>query len=262
MESLVKQENEPTDVSVKDHMLDQELLDAQAGADMAGMQSMYQWEIYNQLLAAGHDPDQAKDWVLEHVEPDPPVESPRFQVTDMKSADWVLKKLAELDASEAEIAEMVQANHDSIDQRAERILEPIRRSRTFFYTVFAPQIEEWAKKQLAGKKTKSEKLIHGVVGFQKKPDSLVIDDGSDAAMDALETMLPEAIKTTRSILKTPIKKLLEGSERTELHVPASMLTGDDSGPSDDESRLIAHIEPGENEFYIKPACRPNKNRKE
>lgn len=232
MESLVKQENEPTDVSVKDHMLDQELLDAQAGADMAGMQSLHQWGIYNQLLAAGHDPDQAKDWVLEYVDPDPPREAPRFAVTDLGSANWVLKKMAELDAAQQGYEELLAAEIKALTDRAQEILKPLARKREFFELVYGKQLEEWTAEQIKDQKARSVKLLHGSVGFRKGQDKLVIDD-EEKALKWAEVECPEAIK--QSILLTPAK--------------AGLLK---QCPETKALKDVMHIEPGKDNFYIKP----------
>jgi len=219
----------------------------------------YQLTIYRQLVDAGHDGDQAAEWVVLYVDPDPAPDKARFAVTDFGSANWVLKQLAQIDAAVQEYEELMASEIQAITDRAQEIIRPLVRKREFFELVYGKQLEDWTAEQIKDQKARSVKLLHGSVGFQQKPSKVILDDESEAAKDALETICPAAIKLVRSVLKTPIKELLESSKRTELHVPASMVTGDGSGPSDDESRLIAHIESGENEFYVKPAL-PGKGR--
>lgn len=189
----------------------------------------FQQEMLAKLIEAGHDPDEARGWVLEYVDPD----KPRFEVRDMSSANWVLRHLADCDAKEAAVNAMVDAEVEALHMRAERILGPIRNKREFFEQAYSAQLEEWARGQVEGQKSKSIKLLHGDIGFRKSPDKLVIDDEVKAIAWA-ESECPEAIK--RSLLLNPAKKqLLQQCPNTKALAD------------------VMHIEEGGNTFYVKPA---------
>jgi phage host-nuclease inhibitor protein Gam len=197
-----------------------------------------QESILQSLIEAGQDPDEAREWVTDYVVSDE--SKPVFMVKDMSSANWVLKKLAECDAEEAEVMSMVEAEIETIRKRAERLIAPIARKRMFFKTAYLPQLEEWAKSKLEGQKAKSVKLVHGTVGFRRSPEKLVIDD-EDKAIQIIEEHYPASLRIKKEIDKKQLKVDMEAFGETEICV-------NDKGVK----RTIAHIEPGADTFYVKP----------
>lgn len=185
--------------------------------------------VYQQLMDSDptRDPFEALEMVRTYVVPD--VDTPaRFAVTDMSSANWVLKKLAECDSDEAEVQAMVNREIEAIRARAEKILAPIRRRREFFEAAYTHQLEEFAKAKLDGAKAKSVKLLHGTIGFRKSPARLVIDD-EGKAIEYAEQNCPDAIK--RSLSVSTLKAAFQND------------------PFDSDAM---HLEPGEESFYFKP----------
>jgi len=181
-----------------------------------------QERILQLLIEAGHDEEEAREWVLTEVfEAE---EKPRFTVTDESSANWVLRKLAECDAEESVIKQMVDEEIERIKKRAEKLLSPIQRKRQFFETVFTPQLEEFAKSRVTDKR-RSVNLLHGKVGFRKGQEKLIIDD-EQKAIEWAEEYCPAAIK--KSILLTPMKELSQEAEAAG----------------------FCHIEHAEDKFYI------------
>jgi len=208
-----------------------------------------QERILAQLLEAGQDLDQAREWVIDYVEP----AAAKFAVSGLSSANWVMKRLAECEADEAEVRAMIDAEIESIRQRAERILQPIARKREFFSLVYGPQLEEFAKDRLEGQKTRSLKLLHGTIGFRKSPDKVVIDDEA-AAIAALELLAvkdpdvyADAVRLRKEVAKTVVKTIFQVNGMRELYtLPADI---------DDPSwvpTVAAHLEGGEDKFYTKP----------
>jgi hypothetical protein len=185
---------------------------------LANILTPEQGHVYKQLMEADpfRDEKEALEMVLTYVVAD--IDTPeRFAVTDMSSANWVMKKLAECDADEAEVTAMIEAEIEAIEERGKKILKPIRNRREFFTTVYSSQLVEWVKDKLEGQKAKSVNFIHGIAGFRKQPDKFVIDD-EQKAIEWSETYCPEAVK--KSILTVPLKAMesfdIAGFAHTEL----------------------------------------------
>ncbi len=194
--------------------------------------------IYEQLLAAGHDPEEANQWVLDYVITDEAEQ--KFAVTDDKSANWVLRKLAECDVAEAEIEEMMEAEIKAIQDRGEKLLKPILNNRQFFTDAYGSQLESWAAEKLKDSKKRSVPLIHGVVGFRAGRESLVVDD-EEAAIATAEAYPEFAnfVRVKKEIAKTELREWLKENNVTNF-VGLDGLTP------------TAHIERGVDTFYIKP----------
>ena len=232
----------------------------------------HQRSIFNKLVEAGWEASEAADIVLEHVEEVNPYDQlegaapeearTRFEVKDPRSADWVLKKIAQCEADEAELEELAAEQVRAINDRLEAILRPIRRKREFFELAYGQQLEAFAREKLEGQKARSVKLIHGDIGFRKGQDKLVVDIDSEelaplreAALDELEALCPVAVKTERSVLKDALKKLLKDAGRKTFELPKSkflFLDNPEAVSAPGDSVVIAHIEEGKDNFYTKP----------
>lgn len=187
--------------------------------------------ILQQLIDAGHDAVEATGWVLAEVSAtaDGP---PRFAVMDMSSANWALKKIAELEDKQRQIERMGDAERDAITKRMNTLLSPIDKAIEFFVTVYGPQLEAWARAEIGSGKKRSVNLLHGTVGFRKGQDKLVVDD-EDAMISVARTQgWDDCLKF--SLLKAPLMNRL-----TDQPDWLQGLIG------------IAHIEPAEDKFYSK-----------
>lgn len=168
-------------------------------------------------------------------------------VTDRASANWVLRKLAECDQDEAAIRDMADQELNALQTRVKKLLEPIERRRQFFTEAYVPQVEEWAKSELEGKKEKSIGLIHGKVGFRKQPESVIIAD-EKAVIDYLESNpdidTSEAIRVKKEVVKPYLKDFLQ-----RLNMPVILGTAmSENGP---EAGEIAWLSGGNDKFYFK-----------
>lgn len=176
----------------------------------------------------------------------------QFAVTDRKSADWVLKKLAEADGQMAELNEVLEANIaplqakiDAIRERASKIIKPILDRRQFFLLAYGNQLEEFARAILQGRKERTEKLINGDLQFKKQPDKTEIYDMDRAVYIAeIHSLLTvdnkkvepmEIVHTEKSVNKTALKRLFELRPET-----AELFKG------------VAEIIEGKDEFKIVP----------
>lgn len=148
-----------------------------------------QKHVFNQLMESKPDRDveEAKAIVRAYVS-----DTAKFEVTDLSSANWVLKQLAECDVDEEAIIAMYEDEHRALEERMAALLKPIERKREFFTAAYGGQLEEFAKSELKGKKKRSVDVIYGRFGFRKQPDKLVITDHVQAAK-AAEVVAPDVL---------------------------------------------------------------------
>ena len=195
--------------------------------------SQEEYNVFEELLDSGWSSEEAQQMIIENresaIDDGLPNVANRFAVTDMSSANWVLKQIASTQAELNNITEMVNAEIAAIIKRAERITKPLERRLEFFNNAYGYQLQEFAKAETEGKKSKSVNLIHGKIGFRKYPDKVVMDVDEDEVIQELKRKGKlYCIRTTESIkhneFKDTIPELAPG---------------------------FAHIEPGEIKFYIK-----------
>ena len=144
----------------------------------------------------------------------------RFAVRDESSANWLVRKLVEADA-----------HIQRVKQQAEREIGRTQRERDFLFMRFGPELERWAKKELAKHKgrRKSLLLLSGTVGFRRLGTKLVVDDESK--------LLAWAKRHCRAVVR-----IIERISKTALN---EHLTTTGEIPSG------AHVEPPHEKFYVK-----------
>lgn len=195
--------------------------------------------VYAALIDEGHDTLRAAQIAAMYVpaldDDVDPVEKSRFRVTDESSANWVLRKLADLQTRRAAAQAMLDNELDAIQRRFARVLKPIDNQIAFFDAAFRTELAAWAKTSLENRKERSVKLLHGSIGFRKKPDALVIEDEADIIDYAERTGLECVVRVKKEVAKTALKKLLQ----TDPDIAEALLP-------------VARIEPGGDEFYVKP----------
>jgi hypothetical protein len=118
-----------------------------------------------------------------HNENETPEEvAEEFHITDDKSAEWVLRKIAECDAhterTKAWAEEITQHN----EKRKQRLLER-----------FGVELEAYAQERLKDAKTRSFKLPSGKLGFRSTTPQLVVRD-ENVYSKWVETNLPSALR--------------------------------------------------------------------
>lgn len=189
--------------------------------------------VFEELLDSGWSSEEAQQMIIENresaIEDGQLGVAARFAVTDMPSANWVLKQIASTQAELDNITEMVNAEILAIKKRAERITKPLERRLEFFNNAYGYQLQEFAKAETEGKKQKSISLIHGKIGFRKNPDKVVMDmDEDDIIQELKRKGKLYCIRTIESIKHNEFAKTIP-----------------ELAPG------FAHIEPGEIKFYIK-----------
>ncbi len=141
----------------------------------------------------------ARDAVDIHVaeEEGPIATVPTFQVRDRESAEWVLEKLFEAETELAAIEkrrEILNANLDAMGA------EPARRV-VWLRKRFEAELEEWAKHELEGAKTRSIRTPFGTLSFRKRKRRLVVRDEDVAAKwGSMRADAGAIVKVTRKLL--------------------------------------------------------------
>ena len=185
------------------------------------------------LVEQGRDLLQAAQLAAHYtIEPDEPVTRERFAVTDESSANWVLRKLAYYKAKRERMVEMARQEHEVIEARALKIIEPLDRQIFFFEQAFADQLRAWTEAAIQGQKSRSVQLLHGTLGFRHKPGKLNILDERAAIVKAEELGLADLIRVRKELNRTATKQFV-------LDEPDSLLAE------------LVKIEAGEDVFYIK-----------
>lgn len=121
-----------------------------------------------------------------------------FQVTDVKSAEWVMEKM--FDAESKARAYELQAQ--GILDNLAKLTKSHRSKAEWLKTCYGSQIEEVAKSNLPkGKKTWTS--LFGSVAFRvTKAKIEVVDEG--IAIEWAKAYYPEAVKVKESLLKSEI----------------------------------------------------------
>lgn len=121
-----------------------------------------------------------------------------FQVTDIKSAEWVMRKMHEAESQ----AKAYEAQAADILANLCKLTKFHRSKAEWLKTCYGSQLEEVAKANLIkGKKTWSS--LFGSVAFRTTAPRLDIVDEEDAITWA-KVYYPEAIKVKESLLKSNI----------------------------------------------------------
>ena len=139
-----------------------------------------------------------------------------FHICDESSANWLLRKLAGIEAERARVTQQYQAIVAQLDSDAERL--------RFCYEA---EFSDWTRRELARRKTtrKSLVLLQGTCQFRTVPAGVKVADIS-AALHYATAALPELVKTAptldtlryRSAALTALNttgEVLPGIERTE-----------------------------------------------
>jgi len=142
---------------------------------------------------------------------------PEFHVTDEKSAEWVLEKLHALDGETAGLQMRLQAVQEQIGA----MVREKQNRRNWMQMRFGAELEEFARKQLEGKKSRSLKLLWGTLAFRTTNARIALREGVEAKQSLAKGSVlprlpliswalknaPEAVKATEEF---QISQLPEG----------------------------------------------------
>jgi phage host-nuclease inhibitor protein Gam len=124
-----------------------------------------------------------------------PPERQHFTIRDASDASWVVRKIVE-----------ARARRERIKDWAKAELVAAEREEKFFLQRFGDELESWLQENSEGRKT--VRLPDGTLGFRKKRPTIQIED-EERVLDWCESHLPDAIRTKRSVLKTPLNEHLQ-----------------------------------------------------
>lgn len=128
------------------------------------------------------------------------VEKPEgFRVTDRASAEWVMERIFD---SEAEVAAL-EARAETIRKNIARMAAEHARKAQWLRDRFGPQLEEWARAELAGKKVRTVRTPFGALAFRKTKPKLSVTDLA-RAVEWCKEHVPDAVKVQESILVSMI----------------------------------------------------------
>lgn len=129
-----------------------------------------------------------------------------FEVTDLNTADWCVRKIAKAQADIDQIDELAKQRIDQIKAWQEKSVQEHTNTIAFFEALLEP----YAKQQITGKK-KSMKLPTGTFGFKAQQPDFIKDD---------EKLLAWADENAKEYIK--IKKEVEWGELKKACTVAKM----------------------------------------
>lgn len=97
----------------------------------------------------------------------------RFTIDTTEKADWLLRKLAGIDAEKATMAAMIAQRIGELDADKNALL-----SR------FGAELEAWAREEATARRRKTVTLLHGAISFRTVPAKLIVESEADALTTA------------------------------------------------------------------------------
>lgn len=122
-----------------------------------------------------------------------------FEITDRKSAEWALRKIA---SKQAEI--------DLVRAQAAEMLAGLQRDLDSFKGRFEPQLEAWAREALeaTGGKSRTVKTLCGNLSFRTVPARLTVG-GMEDALHTAKLVAPDAVVEVPATETLDKKRFLE-----------------------------------------------------
>jgi hypothetical protein len=150
----------------------------------------------------------ATDTTNEEQEPE------RFTIDTEEKANWLLSKLAGIQAEKVRITEQAKKRTAELDADYTRLLGR-----------FSADLEAWARQEAERRRRRSVTLLHGTLAFRTVPASLRVGDPTDALTTA-RLVCPSAVETVETLDKKAFLdfakqrmketgELLPGIEKTE-----------------------------------------------
>lgn len=185
----------------------------------------------------------------EFIEMERPAEmQAEFHVTDERSANWVLRKLAEARMRVSKALEWAAHEEEAGKNEEEHLMAR-----------FGSELQEFAARAIEGGKKKSLSLPAGTVGFRSSPEKIEVKD-DDAYIEWVERSFPGALNVTLSIFACghDIATIRELAQQATLRGLQSSLT---VKPDKNEVNLHCkntgelpdgcELVPAQDKFYVK-----------
>lgn len=136
----------------------------------------------------------------------------RFQVVDLSSLNWTLRKMAAIEAKKRDVNEMIAQEIERLEEFRKRELKNLDQTDDFLRGL----ISEYAiRKRDEDPKFKSEKTPYGSIGFRKQQPKWNYDD--EKLINHLESInYNHLVRTKKEPIKTEIKKLFTTLENGQV----------------------------------------------
>lgn len=144
--------------------------------------------------------------ILMGEETDVPVHE-GFVVDSLEKGLWTASKVAAAQKAVVELSMTARFFHGKIDAWLEKSIAPHLNTVTYLSMLLRPFLED----RLMGVKARSITLPGYRVGFRANPVKVVVDE-TEAAIEYLEHVYPEAIQVKKEILKSALKPLLNAGK--------------------------------------------------
>lgn len=158
-------------------------------------------------------------WDIEHeeAEQDDREAAPAFAIDSEDRANWLLRKLGNLAAERARVK-----------AQADAIMAELKREEERLHQRFDAELQAFTRQALAGKKSRTLKLLQGTVSLRTVAASMRVAD-TEAAFEHARTCLPDLIETKQALKVADYGKLaretgemLPGIEVTPEHETMSI----------------------------------------
>lgn len=126
----------------------------------------------------------------------------KFEITDRDSAEWAMERIFE---AEADLEALIR-REEILLENLRSMRHPIEKRVEWLRARFAGELEEWARAELEGSKTRTVKTPFGKISFRGHGARISIAD-HDRALEwakAREDVPDEAIKITEKLLISKI----------------------------------------------------------
>lgn len=146
----------------------------------------------------------------DYLAPESEVDEGNWEITGVGSADWALRKLAKVEAEDAEVRELAESQIAAIEAWREAEQNRLDTRRQNWETLLA----KWHRQRLAEDPDgpKSIRLPHGVLHSRKQPDNVeipnpkaVLEWAKGAGMSYLR-VIPVHYELDRSAIKDAVLK--------------------------------------------------------
>ena len=105
----------------------------------------------------------------------------RFTIDTPEKADWLLRKLAGIDAEKATVQAMAAQRTQELDA-----------DRNALLSRFGAELEAWAREEATARRRKTVTLLHGAISFRTVPAKLIVESEADAITTA-RAVAPETV---------------------------------------------------------------------
>lgn len=126
-----------------------------------------------------------------------------FHADDEQKVEWVLEKLQDTEADIQREKWLLAARKAAIEAR----IAGLQRRADWLNWRFGPELQQWAKVQLEGKKKRSLQLTFGKLAFRVGQPKIAIapEVEMERVISYCEENIPEAVKVVKTFLVSGLK---------------------------------------------------------